>query len=177
MPASLTQIREELDRLTSANGGRLLVDDVVVAAQPEGSVLHDLFDWDQDNCTRRDLRRQARKIIERVRHIPGRHDRTIVRAPLYVRDPDVAGTEQGYTSVTEARKDPVQAGRTLDIEFDRAKSAMRRACNVAEVLGLADDISALLVQMQLIATRAQAIVNSDEHADSDQRGGRDLPLA
>jgi len=161
------EITQELDRLASAKGGRLLVDDIIAAARPKGSTLHSEFDWDQKRCAARDLKRQARALIERVRYIPARHERIVVRAPLYVRDPDAGPTQQGYTSVTEAMKDPDQARRTLDIEFDRAKSAMRRACAVAEVLGLADDISALLHQMEVIAAKAQAMPAENE-TDDDQ---------
>lgn len=161
------QIAAELDRLASARGGRLLVDDVVEAARPELSLLHAHFDWDVKRCAERDLRQQARDLIARIRYVSGRHERIVVRSPLYVRDPDAVPSEQGYTSVTEARKDPKQARRTLDIEFDRAKSAMRRACAVAEVLGLADDVSSLLHQLEAIAAKAQVVPREDE-TDPDQ---------
>lgn len=160
------QIRAELDAIAAGAGGRLRVDDIIAAARPKTAVLHGQFDWDKARCVERDLRNQARALVERVRMIPGRHERLVTRVPLYVRDPDAGPTEQGYRSVAETRKDPVEAQRALEIEFDRAKSAMTRACAVAEGLGLAEDISALLVQLEVIAAKAQAMPT--EKTDDDQ---------
>jgi hypothetical protein len=124
--------------------GELTPDQVVEAAKPKGSVLHDLFVWDKALAARAHWIQTAREIIGAVRVVVTTAT-TTVRTPMYVRDPDANG--QGYRSVSGLRADPAAARESLIYTLEVASGHLRRAFDLAGPLGLADEIDQLVVQV------------------------------
>lgn len=57
-------IREELERIRKKHGGILHPEDVVKAAEPKTSPLHDRFDWDDSVAAKKWRINQARHLIQ-----------------------------------------------------------------------------------------------------------------
>jgi hypothetical protein len=136
-------VKAHLANLAEAHGGKLTPEIVVDDARNEDSPLHDLFDWNAERAAMQYWLDRARQIIRSVR-VVFRNERTIVRAPFYVRDPTVPNDEQGYISLAEVRgKDDVARDVLLD-EFNRAAAALRRAREVAAALDMTAEIDHLM---------------------------------
>lgn len=59
----MTKYTEELSKIAAAHGGTLYPRDVVEAARPEDSPLHDAFTWDDTEAARQWRLEQARRLI------------------------------------------------------------------------------------------------------------------
>jgi hypothetical protein len=67
-----------------------------------------------------------------------------ISAVSYVRDPRLASDQQGYISVGTLKTDKDLAKESIKYEFQRAYAHLHRAKTHAEVLGMEDQVSALL---------------------------------
>jgi hypothetical protein len=63
----MKQERELLTQMARQKGGVLMVDDVLSAAQDEGSILHKYFVWDDNEAADLYRRQQARTLIQKCR--------------------------------------------------------------------------------------------------------------
>lgn len=87
----VNEIRSELERL---GGAALITPEAVVdAARDQTSPLHDQFEWDDSVAGEAYRLQQARALIKRVTVSVTRADQTVVRAPVFVRNPS---GEAGY---------------------------------------------------------------------------------
>lgn len=130
--------------------GRLTPEAVVEDARDEHSPLHDFFEWDDSEASHQYRLWQARTVIKSVNLVTVTSDKITIKAPFYVRDPSALHKEQGYVSVLELKKDPIQARESLRLEFGRAESALVRAQNVASALGLEDEIAHMIARLVAI---------------------------
>lgn len=142
----MTLTPEQVERVRSleTENGQITPDRVIEDARSKSSPLHDLFEWDKSKAAMLHWIDQAREIIGAVRVVVTTTTST-VKAPLYVRDPEASG--QGYRSVTALRADPEQARASLVYTLEVAAGHVRRACDLAEPLGLSSDIDGLLEQI------------------------------
>jgi uncharacterized protein YigE (DUF2233 family) len=124
--------------------GKLTPDRVVEDAKRKQSPLHALFEWDKAKAAAIQWIAQAREIIGAVQ-IVVTNETTTVRTPVYVRDPDASG--QGYRSVMALRADPDRARESLVYTLEVAAGHLRRAYELAQPLGLAMEVDALLDQI------------------------------
>jgi len=108
--------------------GRLTAEAVVEAAEPEDSVLHDCFEWDNDAAAHSYRIEQARELLRRVKIEVEIEERT-VRVVGYVRDPEKAGDKPGYINTLKVRGDTAT-------DLMRAELGMVSA-DLARVVGLA----------------------------------------
>lgn len=122
--------------------GRLTPDAVVEDARSESSPLHGLFEWDDAKAAHKQRIERARTIIRSV-VVQRKVDKKTVSSVCYVRDPS-AGREQGYASVAKIRTDAEQAQQVMYAELDRIESCLRRAREVASVLGLDQEMEVLI---------------------------------
>jgi hypothetical protein len=99
-----TTIKAELERIAAENGGVLRPADVVEAASNPESVLHDAFDWADDEAARKWRLHQARNLIRVtvVMQDMGKRDPIEVRAFVSL-TPD-RKTGDGYRLVTDCMK-------------------------------------------------------------------------
>ena len=136
-------INERLERIRMRAKGILTPAAVVADARSESSPLHSQFTWDDSEAAR--LRRldEARMLIRSVRLEVTNTDVGIA-APFYVRDLSRPADKQGYASIVEVRDDATIAAETLQYEFDRAIGCIERSVEIANVLGMSDQVRELL---------------------------------
>ena len=127
--------------------GRVTADAVVEAARDPGHAWHNRFDWNDETAGHRWRLMQARTLIRSVRY-ERRTETRVLHSPMYVRDPDAEADEQAYTSVSSLRSDEDRARAALINEFGRVASALRRARELADVLGLDDQVAQMLGQVE-----------------------------
>ena len=139
---SRKEIDAEISRIYNENGG-ITPDLVVKAASDPNNVLHHLFEWDDVKAGNAHRIDQARQIITSVKINIVTETRTI-SAGSYVRDPRLPSDQQGYVSVSKLRTDSDLAKDSIRLEFERAYSHLHRAKTHAEILGMQDQVSALL---------------------------------
>lgn len=124
--------------------GELLPSRVVADAKQKDSPLHSMFVWDKSKAAKAHWLDRAREIIGSVTILVQRNEYAIKTA-AYVRDPEAKG--EGYRSVTALRDDPVNARQSLLYTLEVASGHLRRACDLAEPLGLSGEIDQLLAQV------------------------------
>lgn len=147
-PEATARLQEIHDR-----DGSLTPDAVIEDAKDPASPLHEHFDFDFERAAMNHWRFVARTLIASVRVVI-RTEQYALSSVAYVRDPDKSHSEQGYASVASIRTDKDRARRVLESELSRAESAMRRAYDVAQSLGLAGEIEAIRAQINGIRTAA-----------------------
>lgn len=123
--------------------GTLTPELVVEDARSEDSPLHDLFEWDPAKAALAHWHDVARALIRNVRVVVVNENR-VLKAPYFVRDPSLARTQQGYTTVEHLRTDTDMARDVVADECSRAAAAFRRAQEIAAAVGVDDDIEQLL---------------------------------
>lgn len=142
MVTSVDTIREALAALEI--DGRITPERVVEAASEVTHPLHDFFEWDDSEAARRFRITQARTLIVRVkveyRTTPG----VTVKASVYIRDPEVPSTEQGYRRITVLAKNKNDARAAMAIELARAGAVLDRARMIGAALGLGPQVEAIL---------------------------------
>lgn len=140
-----------------ARDGELTPDEVLAAAAPEDSPIHDQFEWDDGKAGHTHRLTQARALIRRVR-VSVIVDEPVtrqIRVNEYIRDPDKAANEQGYTrsSLIRSREDSARAA--YEAELDRLVAHIERFRRLASMLGLSNDCEMALVRL-LSGERAAA---------------------
>jgi len=139
---SRKEIDTEINRIYIEYGALTPTLVVEVAKNPK-SVLHHLFEWDDAKAGESFRLSQARAIITsvKVNIITETHK---ISAVSYVRDPRLASSEQGYISVDKLKTDKDLARESIKYEFQRAYAHLHRAKTHAQLLGMEDQVSALL---------------------------------
>lgn len=148
------RIAARLEQIEKLHSGRLTPERVVDDARDSESPLHDLFEWDDSIAAHQHRLMQARTVIRSVR-AEVRVDRRTVSTVRYVRDPS-AGGEQGYVTVASLRDEKEMARETVQTELRRVRTTLRRARDIADVLGLAEELDSLLAQVAHLSERAAA---------------------
>ena len=139
---SRKEIDAEISHIYNKNGG-ITPDLVIKAAEDPNNVLHHLFEWDNSKAGNAYRVDQARQIITSVKINIVTESRTI-SAVSYVRDPRLSNDQQGYISVAKLKTDKDLAKDSIRYEFQRAYAHLHRAKTHAEILGMEDEVSALL---------------------------------
>jgi hypothetical protein len=139
----------ELQAIAAANGGRLTAEMVVEAARDEESPLHDFFTWDDAAAAAEHRIAQARALIRSVR-VVFRTETVTVRAPYFIRDPEMPPSEQGYVSLPQLRTDEDAARAAITTEFARAAAALQRARSIAVALGLEGEVMELADRLAML---------------------------
>jgi len=84
MQSMTNEIQTELEALAARNGGVLSVHAVVEAAEPEDSVLHDWFEWDDGEAAALWRLEQARQLIRVAVTVIDRPDTKPVEVRTFV---------------------------------------------------------------------------------------------
>ena len=148
-------VRERIDMIALMHNGKVTPEAVLEDAKDPASPLHGEFDWDQERAAHRYWLERARQIIRSVR-VEIETQEVKVSTIAYVRDPSATYDDQGYVAVTVLRKDPDQAREALAYECERAKSALRRAREVAVALDLEAEVDDLLGRVDAMIERARS---------------------
>ena len=147
---SRKEIDAEISRIYNENGN-ITPDLVIKAAKDPNNVLHHLFEWDDSKAGNAYRVDQARQIITSVKINIVTESRTI-SAVSYVRDPRLPNDQQGYISVAKLKTDKDLAKDSIKYEFQRAYAHLHRAKTHAEILGMEDQVSALLNTLEEVMT-------------------------
>lgn len=135
-------LRDVAERLTTleTERGQLTEKTVVEDARSPDSPLHGFFEWDDTRAAEAHRLSQARLLIRRVRI-----EVNVREVPLsinrYVRDPEPAGEGGGYRNIINLRSEADIAREVVVSEMNRLVNAVKRAKQVAMVLGVSDDLS------------------------------------
>lgn len=147
-------VAKALKAIEDANG-RLTAEAVVKAAEPDDHPLHDKFEWDDSIAGPRYRLMQARRLIKSVA-IEVKTETIVMRSVAYMRDPAQYSNRQGYRNIHQIAADQNDAHSALAEEFARVAAHMRRVRDAAAMLGLGDQVSALLDQVTLLRDQVLA---------------------
>lgn len=136
--------KERLIELFHKHHEKLEPEVVVADATPKNSVLHDLLTWDDKQAAHQFRIEEARSLIRRVIYVQGPSTVLQIRAPYFVRDPDLASREQGYTTTIALQNEPERARAAIRQELLRVQSSLERAMRVATALGMESEFETLL---------------------------------
>jgi hypothetical protein len=128
---------------------------VIDEARKPRSLLHDDFDWDVDSAAHAHWIDTARRLIRFVKLEIVVQSRTI-SSVYYVKDPDRPARSKRYIDLTVAAQQRNLAHQILLDEMSRITSAVRRAQQVATVLGLRAQLDALLMDVEELVAEAEA---------------------
>jgi hypothetical protein len=148
-------VSKRLAEIASANNGSLTPDLVVKDAEDSSSPLHDLFEWDDSIAGHKYRIEQARQVITSVRVVITTEHKA-VSTVYYVRDPEAESTEQGYVSIDKLKTNTDLARESIVMEFSRAASYLQRARIHAEALGMAQEVDALIADVQKFKEEVKA---------------------
>jgi hypothetical protein len=151
---NLQERRQILESIRASNGGRLTASLVVRAATDPKHPFHKQLLWDNEACGHRYRLIQARKIIKSVQ-VDIKIENRIVSTIRYVRDPDVPTNQQGYISLSEVQRRSQQAQDVLMLYLDRIEHLIRSAREVADAIGLGEDLQQLLLQTVLVKRKTK----------------------
>jgi hypothetical protein len=122
--------------------GRITPEAVVQAAADPDSVLHEHFEWDDSKAGYAYRLEQARQLIRSVQVVV-KTDTRVISTVHYVRDPSREADEQGYVSLAHIKTEHESALTMLRLEFARATACLRRAEDLADALGLREEVVAV----------------------------------
>lgn len=137
----LTQAQIQTIKALENKRGQIRPRQVVDAARPPRSPLHDLFNWNVQNAADHWWLHQARLVINAV-SIQVTTKEFSYKASAYMIDMAVEGS--GYRSVAALKADPANARESLVYTLEVAAGHMRRALDLAAPLGLSSEIDDLL---------------------------------
>jgi uncharacterized protein YecE (DUF72 family) len=127
---------------------------VIEAARDPTSPIHTDFTWDVREAAREHWLDQARTLIRFVKLNVQISNRSVI-APYYVPDPQRPTHSKRYIELTVAGRNDDVARQVLVAELDRIAAAIRRAQQIADVLGLSDQLDELLDNVTNLKTAAE----------------------
>lgn len=155
-------------RTLADSAGHLDPKQVVADAKNPASPLHDEFEWDQGTAAEAHWMETARRLIRFVK-LEVIIDRQTIVAPFYVCDPLRAPKSRRYLELSRAARQREIAQQVLIAELDRIAAAIRRAQEIAAVLGLTQELADLLNDVTALKTSAER--RKDEKAKSRRKKG------
>jgi hypothetical protein len=129
--------------------GRIDAFKVIEAARSPDSPIHDEFEWDKDKAWEKYALGVAEALIRAVK-VEIRVDHRTVSAVAYVKDPAQPKSTGTYMNITVAARNREKSLAILTVELSRVKSALKRAREVALVLGLEDELDEMLANVDRI---------------------------
>lgn len=145
----ISKEKAEFVRSLADENGNIEPERVVESARDPGSPIHGDFTWDNKEAGQAYRLDEAKRLIRFVKVEFLVEDRTI-SSVLYVPDPNRAPKSRRYIDVTVAARRDDSAQKILMAELDRISAAIRRAYEIAEVLGLTDQLDHLLAETMKI---------------------------
>jgi hypothetical protein len=132
--------------------------DVVAIARDPASPLHDEFEWDVHAAAEAYWIDEAKRLIRLVK-IEITIDEKVIRSVAYVVDPDRPPQSRRYVDLTVAATHRAMAQEILFAEMERVTAAIRRAQEVATVLGLRSQLDMLLDNVRNVVDAAEEVVS------------------
>jgi hypothetical protein len=159
--------------------GRLDPTAVIEAARPPSSPIHSDFTWDVDEAAQACWVEEARRLIRLIKLEVTIEHRTVT-AVAYVTDPLRPPTSRRYVDITVAARQAEMAQQVLMAELDRIAAAVRRAQEIAAVLGLTDQLNELLSNVDAVRVeaerRAEAKAAATKRKSGKGKGKKGKPI-
>lgn len=152
-----------LKGIADNNGGVLDPKAVVDAARDRKHPLHDRFEWNNDRASDKYRISQARTLIRSVKLIV-HTSTTRVKSVFYMRDPEAAAGQRGYSSLPRIREADETRRAAVVAEFERAAGALTRARNQALALGMT--VEARIANEALRLLQPTLTVGEEETAEA-----------
>ena len=130
-----TEVRKRIEEMSAENGGRVTPEELVADGENATSPLHEAFEWDDEIAGPQYRLLQARQML-RVLKVEVTITDHSYRVPMFIRNPSLPVTEQGYIRIATVRNNREMAKDAVQCELERVKQALRRAREVAVVLEL-----------------------------------------
>lgn len=147
--------KKGIDYLSRLAAESRLEPEVIVAdASHKRHPLHGFFDWNDASAGHKYRVDQARTLIRSVR-VELVIEKKTIRAPKYVHDPK-GGRRPGYVEVASFRKDEESRREIVLHELKQAVSHLRRANEIAAVLGLQDEMTELIAMASSVLEEVEA---------------------
>lgn len=139
----------------TAVAGIVTPDGVVEAARDKHNPLHSEFDWDDASAAHQHRLDRARQLIRSVAYVVIDGGEATVARVHYIHHPE-RKLEQGYIPLSLAAKNREIARGAMLAEIARCKSALIRAMNVADALGVESDLQEIFDAVEGIEDRINA---------------------
>lgn len=123
---------------------------VSVAKDPKHPAHKFIYNCTVNEAAHKWYLERARVLISGVLYKHETETRTVV-CPYYIRDPSSKPNEQGYRSIVSLKEDEHDAHAAIAAEFARAGSHLRRARDLAIVLGFEGHIENLIENLEHIS--------------------------
>lgn len=153
IPASVDaqQAGELLEKLRQTHGGVIQPPDVVKAAKPKSSPIHDAFEWDNSQAAEQYRHQQARALINSIRVVvrSGKVEKASPeRAFLNVRH---TSQGQGYVSLREGLTRPVYREQVLAEALAELKAWQARYARLKELADVFAVLDEALEELDMAA--------------------------
>lgn len=167
----ISKEKAEVIRSLADASGHIEPEAVVKEARDPGSPLHDEFEWDTSKAAKQAWIEQARRLIRLVK-IEIIIENRVYRSVNYVSDPSRDQKSRRFIDVTIAANQRSTARAIIVAEMDRITAAIRRARELAMVLGLDPLLDELLSDVNTIRAVAQEPRRRSKKRITKKRGGR-----
>jgi hypothetical protein len=168
----ISQEKKDFIRTLANENGFIEPADVVAAARPRNSVLHDEFEWNSEKAAEAHRIDTAQRLIRFVR-MEIIVDQQSISSVAYVSDPHRPQKSRRYVDLTVVAANEAMRQEVLMNELTRIVSQIKRAQEVAAVLGLSRQLAAMLSDvealLQLAQQRAQAQQQRRREAQREAR--------
>jgi hypothetical protein len=165
--------KEFIKSLADANGN-IEPASVVEAARDPESPIHSEFQWDPTLAAQQQWVDTAKRLIRFVK-LEIIIERETVVAPYYIVDPERPPKSKRYLTLTVAARSRATAREVLSAELHRISQAIARAISVAAVLGLSEELQALLTDVTALRERAEEGRAERRRTRRARPGGRRPP--
>lgn len=138
--------KAQLARIRALEGkdGRISAKQVFLDAKRSDSPLHSLYNWNVRHAAEQWWLHKTRLIIASV-SVQVTVNHRVLKHPTYVVDTTVKG--DGYRNVRDLASEPDAGRESLVYTLEVAAGHLRRAYDLAQPLGLAEEIDVLLAQI------------------------------
>jgi hypothetical protein len=149
----MTTEQKEFIESLETRSGKITPADIIEAARPEDSPIHDCFEWDDTAAAAAWRMEQARDLIRRVK-IEIQYEETTIRTVKYVRDTTAKPEESRYANLMKARKttarDIVMAEweAVLALAIRAHGITQAKACDIEDGDTLAKSSERVLIEIQ-----------------------------
>jgi hypothetical protein len=157
MRLDTTLIEHALETIRAT--GPLTPERIEAHARDASHPLHAYFEWDDAVAGHKYRLEQARTLLRVVIGTATVIEGTTYEFPKYVRDPDLAGNQQGYVAIRELAGD--SATRAVAAEIDRACAALERAIGIATAVGHRSELERCLRAVEAL----RGLMVAGERAD------------
>jgi hypothetical protein len=149
---------------------------VVDEAKNPANPLFDEFDWDVEAAAEAHWLETARSLIRFVKLEVTIQRQTVV-APYYIVDPLRPPRSRRYLELSRAAHDITIAQQVMTSELERIASQIRRAQEICRVLGMSDELEALLSDITQLKTIAEKRAEEKKEKARRKKGSKKAPRA